>query len=327
MDSRGFQAWIVSLTLHSLVLGAVLMMPFERRIVRPDPFRWEVLMVPLAQPPESGQPSVPRHTRTPPRPIEPLQKALPRTRQERPVVTTEQPVVRAVERRPHVVREMHEQTVETNERAVAPIERIVQTSGPVQARAARVISQAAPADDHIAKAVSRGTVVTAASVVGLQEEATAVKPTVEQSLPHTTSRTERQDHPIDSHRAAVIEPIIERVPTANNQGETQTLPVGEAPSPRAHYGWLKQSLAEQIERVKRYPQFAVDNNWEGRVVVRAVIWNDGSLTDLAVIESSGHELLDHESLELLKRISPVYLKHPLGHDSVTLKIPISYGIR
>lgn len=97
-------------------------------------------------------------------------------------------------------------------------------------------------------------------------------------------------------------------------------------SVRPHYGWLKTDLMAQIERVKRYPQFALDNKLEGRVVVRAVIRADGHLLELAVVESSGHDLLDRESLELLRRLSPVSLKHQLGAPQVTLRIPINYGI-
>lgn len=100
-----------------------------------------------------------------------------------------------------------------------------------------------------------------------------------------------------------------------------------APGSQAHYGWLKELLQSHIERMKRYPQLALDRKLEGRVVVRAVMWNDGTLTDLEVLHSSGHDILDDEALKLLGRLSPVSLTYDLGKESITVKIPISYGIQ
>lgn len=99
------------------------------------------------------------------------------------------------------------------------------------------------------------------------------------------------------------------------------------PGAQAHYGWLKDLLQGRIERMKQYPQLALDRKLEGRVVVRAVMWNDGTLTDLEVLHSSGHHILDDEALKLLARLSPVSLTYDLGKESITVKIPITYGIQ
>ncbi len=141
----------------------------------------------------------------------------------------------------------------------------------------------------------------------------------------TTDASIRHGEPVQDVRAAVESVQVQQVDT--KRSEPVVAEVQSVGPVRPHYGWLKTDVMAQIERMKRYPQFALDNRWEGRVVVRAVIRADGHLLELAVVESSGHELLDRESLELLRRLSPVPLKHQLGAPQVTLRIPISYGIR
>jgi protein TonB len=105
------------------------------------------------------------------------------------------------------------------------------------------------------------------------------------------------------------------------------LPVRTSPAPRRDYGWLAESLWDKVERMKRYPAMARMNRWEGKVVLKAVIKEDGSIVDLAIVESSGHAVLDEEALEVVNRASPLTLKHDLGQPQVTVQIPISYALR
>lgn len=147
---------------------------------------------------------------------------------------------------------------------------------------------------------------------------------------------EELEEVVEERGEAVARPMIEtradpqpidQEQTVIRQAETVTTAPVSTGTVQAHYGWLKADLMHHIERLKRYPQHALENKWEGRVVVRAVIWDNGSLTDLSIVESSGYDVLDRASLELVKRISPVPLKQELGAPHVTLRIPISYGIR
>ena len=54
-----------------------------------------------------------------------------------------------------------------------------------------------------------------------------------------------------------------------------------------------------------YPRVAVDNNWEGGVVVRMVIGADGMIASVSVKAGSGHEVLDSQALEMFKRAKPL----------------------
>jgi periplasmic protein TonB len=92
------------------------------------------------------------------------------------------------------------------------------------------------------------------------------------------------------------------------------------------YGWLTEALWSRIEQFKRYPPAARVNQWEGKVVLRAVIKETGDLTDLRIAQSSGHDILDQDALATLKQATPLTLKQPLGQSQIVVHIPISYRL-
>lgn len=95
---------------------------------------------------------------------------------------------------------------------------------------------------------------------------------------------------------------------------------------QADYGWLRDLLWKRIEELKHYPTLARANHWEGKVVVQAVIKADGTVGALSVAESSGHALLDEEALVVMRKASPLRLKHQLETSQITILIPISYRL-
>jgi len=119
----------------------------------------------------------------------------------------------------------------------------------------------------------------------------------------------------------VARPVVEDTRTA-----VREFPARPMTATKADYGWLAEALWSRVEQLKRYPHLARMNRWEGRVVLRVVIQEDGHLLDLAVSESSGHSVLDQDALEVLKLASPLTLKHPLGKPQVVVQVPISYRL-
>lgn len=95
---------------------------------------------------------------------------------------------------------------------------------------------------------------------------------------------------------------------------------------QADYGWLGDMVRKRIEELKHYPKIARENHWEGRVVVQAVIKADGTVGDLSVAESSGHALLDQDALVVMRKASPLTLKHQLEKSQITILVPISYRL-
>ena len=94
----------------------------------------------------------------------------------------------------------------------------------------------------------------------------------------------------------------------------------------ADYGWLANDIFAKVEQLKRYPYLAKSNRWQGNVVLQAVISHDGGVSDIQVVESSGHAMLDRDAIDLLAQVSPIRLKHPLGQSHIVVQIPIGYRL-
>jgi protein TonB len=98
-----------------------------------------------------------------------------------------------------------------------------------------------------------------------------------------------------------------------------------APSKR-DYGWLSEAILRRVEELKRYPAEARVDRAEGKVVVKAVINEDGSIGDVEVFQSSGHPGLDMAAVETMRQAAPFHLPRPLGQPRMTIKIPMSYRL-
>lgn len=64
---------------------------------------------------------------------------------------------------------------------------------------------------------------------------------------------------------------------------------------------FRLQVIEAAARNKRYPRVAQDNNWEGRTGVRVSFGADGRRSSVAVVRSSGHEVLDRQALDTVNR--------------------------
>jgi periplasmic protein TonB len=137
----------------------------------------------------------------------------------------------------------------------------------------------------------------------------------EEAVPIRRSATVVQDSPQQILAPTVVthRPIKQRQLRAYGQAQRD-------------YGWLRDALWNRIEQLKRYPAQAKANHWEGKVVLEAVIRDDGTIIDLKVAESSSYAVLDQEALNAVKKASPLSLKHPLGQPRITILVPISYKL-
>jgi protein TonB len=81
-----------------------------------------------------------------------------------------------------------------------------------------------------------------------------------------------------------------------------------APSVAADAGTLDQyriAIYSVAKRYKKYPRVALDNNWEGKVVVRMVIGANMMISSISIKTSSGHEVLDQAAIETIKKTKPL----------------------
>ncbi len=296
-DSTGpahAHGWMVSMFCHLLGVGcAVLMMAEIDKPVLPTPFQWEVAVV-EAPPP------------VPPSPVEPAR-----------VSPEPQPVKRVAEPQPLVTPPVPVQQM------VREVTRVVEAVEPVQQAAPEVVTQAeASIERPMTQSVESQAVATSQEAVIEQKVSqVAVASRMARAQPAETPApieaapqiVERESPPVEAASPAVEHRVVQERLVRYREIH-------------ADYGWLSDALWRRIEELKRYPVQAKVNHWEGKVVVEAVIRDDGEVVGLSIAESSGRAVLDQEAMAVMKKTSPLALKHPLGKPRVTIFVPISYRL-
>ena len=164
------------------------------------------------------------------------------------------------------------------------------------------------------------------------------EPTALPSTQATAPITHEVAAPIATESTSIMKPA--EAPTAvSAEPDTQTAqsvqPTAQmaaispaltnAPTKR-DYGWLSEEILRRVEELKRYPSSARIDRAEGKVVVKAVINEDGNLGEVEVFQSSGYLTLDKAAVETMRQAAPFHLPHPLGQPRMTIKIPMSYRL-
>lgn len=81
-----------------------------------------------------------------------------------------------------------------------------------------------------------------------------------------------------------------------------------------------ESVRHRIDAHKVYPQIAVRNGWEGRVLVEMRLEGDGRLTAVRLLEGSGYAVLDDATIVAVRRASPF---PPVAR---VLTVPVEYRL-
>ncbi len=294
------QGWVYSVVFHALMGAAALaLMPVFTSSLEPDSFKWNVALLespsfqPTADPPAPAIPTLPpkpQSMKSRSTPVGATTKQIqPQTAQHGPTQTIQEvtPVNQTASTAIANTVEYHE--VSRIETPVTPQERVVEEPAPVNEEAFN--EPVTPAATPVPSQLITDSVVQ--------------RPTIE-----TASETSAQ----------LQQPATEQIVTS-------AAPLTAAPAAKADYGWLMRALQGRINELKNYPVMARMNRWEGRVVLRAVIRDDGQVLMVNVQESSGRLILDNDAIETLKKASPLKLDHPLGKPQVAILMPISYSLR
>lgn len=108
----------------------------------------------------------------------------------------------------------------------------------------------------------------------------------------------------------------------------------EPPAPRVErldptmVAQYRGALISAARRYKIYPRVAIDNNWEGKVQVRMVVGATGSIASLQVTASAGHEVLDAQALEMIRRAWPeAQLPANLRGREFAVDVPVIFSLR
>jgi len=115
---------------------------------------------------------------------------------------------------------------------------------------------------------------------------------------------------------------------AQAAGTGTTAAPGNDPRARQQEADYFSLVNAHLARAKRYPREARQARQQGVVTVRFTVGRDGRVSNATIRTSSGHELLDAATLELLVRVAPLpRFPRSMVRDSVTLTLPIEYSLR
>ncbi|MBD3806617.1 energy transducer TonB [Sulfuricurvum sp.] len=97
--------------------------------------------------------------------------------------------------------------------------------------------------------------------------------------------------------------------------------------PKAKENYIAH-IRQLIDERKVYPKNAKRLKQMGTVIVRFKVVDDGTITNVSVIDSSGFELLDQSAKELLYNIGRFRaIPEELGSEPIDLTLPIEYMLR
>lgn len=103
---------------------------------------------------------------------------------------------------------------------------------------------------------------------------------------------------------------------------------GQSKAAKVDYGWLSELMAKWIEDLdKRYPAMLRTEGIQGKVTLTAVLHEDGVLSDVRVVKSSGNETLDQVAVEDVRKGPPINLSRPLERPSMPVKFSIIYDLK
>ena len=113
--------------------------------------------------------------------------------------------------------------------------------------------------------------------------------------------------------------------TATSQPVTvRAQPRLDAEAAKTGYGAL---LKRHIEKYREYPLMARKSGREGTCSVSCVLGRDGSVRDVRITRSSGHEILDRSALRAVRSVGrfPAVPREIEG-DEVSFDVPISFSL-
>lgn len=91
-------------------------------------------------------------------------------------------------------------------------------------------------------------------------------------------------------------------------------------------GYVEQNLSSisgLIHGRVYYPRIARRNNWQGRVLVHFVVGTDGKTSNVALRESSGHQVLDDSALATIRELEGL----PRPPVPVPVTVPVHFRLK
>ncbi len=97
-----------------------------------------------------------------------------------------------------------------------------------------------------------------------------------------------------------------------------------SPNPAAVAALLRRALQQHFH----YPVIALQNSWEGKVVLGVSVTADGEVSTAQVLKESGFRILDRAALHAVNDIGRLPTASPLlAGQTLTFRVPVAYRLR
>lgn len=179
----------------------------------------------------------------------------------------------------------------------------------------------------------------------VQQEPEPVKPKIEPKIkPEPKPIIKPLPTPVVENSNTTNEPppskqteVIAVAPKPDAPAPVQTVPVQVPVKPepppvsqadiddaRNRYG---NSLWGAISKHKKYPKIAAMRNWQGEAIVELELDGNGKLKSKRITQSSGHEVLDRQALEMVEKALPLPAPpDALRGTSFTITVPVPFKL-
>ncbi len=145
------------------------------------------------------------------------------------------------------------------------------------------------------------------------------------STPLTDPVTPVHNSSVDS---AETQPPTDSLLDPSSSSMASAGPTTPLRSAKVDYGWLSEQMARWIEDLdKRYPAILRTEGVQGKVTLAAMLHEDGLLSDVRILKSSGNPALDQVALEDVKNGPPVELSRSLERSKMSVKFSIVYDLK
>lgn len=127
-------------------------------------------------------------------------------------------------------------------------------------------------------------------------------------------------------------PVPQTATVAPSAPAPAPAPIAAAPAPsaapsRAVPSWQGRVLGH-LERHKRYPRSAQARRQEGVSQVRFTIDREGRVLSVRLDKGSGYEVLDEETVEMVRRASPLPAPpEEMKQDRIELVVPVQFFLK
>jgi protein TonB len=114
--------------------------------------------------------------------------------------------------------------------------------------------------------------------------------------------------------------------TVASTAPTSAASRGEQADPNALQTY-KIQLAAYAQKYQRYPSLARENNWEGIAEVKLTIGENGRIREVIVVSSSGHDILDQQAIEMVRKAAPITeIPSALRNKEFPINLPIVFHL-